>query len=75
MPPRIVPHVANQAIVRSANMQPLDPVYLVDFLSANIDNKGLSADEFREMVRNTLPLYNGSGRTIKDQDEFNESTG
>ncbi len=56
-------------------MQPLDPVYLVDFLSANIDNKGLSADEFREMVRNTLPLYNGSGRTIKDQDEFNESTG
>lgn len=35
----------------------LDPKYLVDFLYVNIDNPNLDDEEFRQMVRNTLPLY------------------
>jgi len=36
---------------------PLDPKYLVSFLEANINNGWLTDEEFREVVRNTLPMY------------------
>lgn len=39
------------------DLLPLDPKYFVEFLQANVDNKTLTDAEFREIIRNTLPLY------------------
>ncbi len=52
-------------------MKHLDPKYLVDILNANVDNDKLSDAEFRQFVRNSVPLYEGSTETTVDD----ESTG
>jgi len=36
-----------------------DPKYLVDFLNVNVNNEKFSDAEFREVVRRTLPVYQG----------------
>lgn len=41
----------------------------LDTIVANVNNKGLSDDEFREFIRDTLPIVEGSNYTHEDRDK------
>lgn len=41
----------------SKQYHPMDPIRLVEFLEHNVDNGKLSDEDFRQVIRNTLPLY------------------
>lgn len=49
------PHAVKQPTRRPAAT--CDPKYLIDTLNANIDNDKLTDKQFRDFVRNTLPIY------------------
>lgn len=52
--------MSNPSYVRGYERKPAetsDPKYFVDQLNANIDNDKLTDEQFRQFVRNTLPIY------------------